>query len=157
MAEKKTKEQEPAVVEAKRCANCGDPKGPTEDICDVCGSMEFIGPEDERYAAAKAACQQRLDGPVSPVPVEDQAPNAGGPSVIVKPQPMTVRGMLDKKAVPAAEEGGEETSEEIGDEPNPPAETAKERKAREKAEAAAAEKADAAEAENEGNEAETEE
>lgn len=117
MAEKKSKEKAPEVVEAKRCANCGDPKGPAEEICDVCGSVEFIGPEDERYDAVKAACQQRLDGPVSTV----KQPEAPDPDAVIK-------GGKKLKA-PKEDEGG--------DEPNPPVETKKERKAREKAEAEA--------------------
>ena len=44
----------------KRCANCGDPRSPAEDICDKCGSTNFVGPEDkEGYALAEEKEKQK--------------------------------------------------------------------------------------------------
>jgi hypothetical protein len=49
-------------MDNQRCRNCGDPRIPSEEICDKCGGVDFVSQaaEPEEYVAAVEKEKQRL-------------------------------------------------------------------------------------------------
>ncbi len=71
----------------QRCNNCGDPRVPSEEICDKCGGIDFVdrGVNPEGYAAAEAKEKQRLAFAAGKGLVAEGAPKAKSEKEAAKP------------------------------------------------------------------------